>query len=514
MAVLDRGRNVVVLRIVYDGPAGAGKTTSVRALGERLGRPCHTPEQAGERTLFFDWLDYTGGIFEGFQLRCQVVSVPGQAVLEKRREYLLGTADAVVYVSSLNEFDLADRVLALEALQAQLAAQGRGPIGVVLQANKRDRVDAAPTSAIREALSKLDLRVAIVESTATQGGGVREAFVFAVRLALDRVREQIQSGTLGEGAVDVDDPDTLVELMRANDVSLEEPGIAAALARPTQTAAPRQETDEKHEPSTAESALVEVARGERSAKEWSGTHERVTSDRTTAPLPPDQTVPSGLIWPPIEGRLCLAEATASPPRLSHGKEGWRASTERGWRFHSHFSAVFADPEEGRGALIRLARAHGSHAGLLSAPRCVVLASDGAKRWRLWQIVKEGKSLRERLAATLDEQVAVRVAELLVDTANRLIELDALIRCVSSSTLRVTLDTAGVVAGGTRYVGLIPDGAPPEAPSRLSIEQELGPILGDWSTRRGEVIVALRQLGLSAQAGEASVTQRLGRLLEG
>ena len=81
MAILDREREVIVLRIVYDGRAGAGKTTTVRALGERLGRRVTTPEASGERTLFFDWADYTGGLFEGLQLRCQIVRFEFGAVL-------------------------------------------------------------------------------------------------------------------------------------------------------------------------------------------------------------------------------------------------------------------------------------------------------------------------------------------------------------------------------------------------------------------------------------------------
>ena len=75
MATLDKQRDLVVVRIVYDGPPMSGKTTSVRALAEGLGRPAETPDEVNGRTLFFDWVDYVGGMFEGHRIRCQIVTV-------------------------------------------------------------------------------------------------------------------------------------------------------------------------------------------------------------------------------------------------------------------------------------------------------------------------------------------------------------------------------------------------------------------------------------------------------
>src|SRR5687767_2395674 len=99
MAVIDSTQDALVVRIVYDGPPMAGKTTSLRTLAAKLGSPLQTPAEIDGRTLYFDWLDYTGGLFEGRRIRCQIVSVPGQASLASRRRALLETADAVVFVS-------------------------------------------------------------------------------------------------------------------------------------------------------------------------------------------------------------------------------------------------------------------------------------------------------------------------------------------------------------------------------------------------------------------------------
>ena len=99
MAVIDPRNETVVIRVVYDGAPMAGKTTSLRALGNGLSAGVVSPAEMGGRTLYFDWLDYTGGLFEGRRIRCQVISVPGQATLAPRRRRLLESADVIVFVS-------------------------------------------------------------------------------------------------------------------------------------------------------------------------------------------------------------------------------------------------------------------------------------------------------------------------------------------------------------------------------------------------------------------------------
>src|SRR3954469_21794785 len=112
MAVLDPERNAVVIRIVYDGPPHAGKTTSVKALARSLMRTVDTPLEAAGRTMFFDWMEYTGGLFEGHQIRCQIVSVPGQPDLAARRRALLESADVVVFVADTSDRASVERSVA------------------------------------------------------------------------------------------------------------------------------------------------------------------------------------------------------------------------------------------------------------------------------------------------------------------------------------------------------------------------------------------------------------------
>src|SRR5688500_16404177 len=138
MAVIDPKDDCVVIRVVYDGAPMAGKTTSVAPLGRGLGAGVYSPAERDGRTLYLDWLGYTGGLFEGRLIRCQTVSVPGQATLAPRRRRLLESADVVVFVGDSTPAGCeADRRY-LGALRGVLDGLGGPPIGIVLQANKRD----------------------------------------------------------------------------------------------------------------------------------------------------------------------------------------------------------------------------------------------------------------------------------------------------------------------------------------------------------------------------------------
>ena len=109
MPTYDARLNRVVVRVVYDGVAYAGKTTNIAQLSALFAfqrAPVHTPSELRGRTLFFDWLQLQAGSVCGYPLLCQVLTVPGQAVLAPRRRHLLETADVIVHVCESTEVSL------------------------------------------------------------------------------------------------------------------------------------------------------------------------------------------------------------------------------------------------------------------------------------------------------------------------------------------------------------------------------------------------------------------------
>lgn len=471
MAVIDPRSDAVVIRVVYDGPPMAGKTTSVRALARGLGAPVVAPEEIDGRTLFFDWLDYTGGLFEGRRIRCQIVSVPGQATLASRRRRLVESADVVVFVGdSAPQEQLATQSY-LEGLRSVLDGREGPPIGIVLQANKRDRPEAVSLDVLRALAERAGGRIAVVESVATEGTGIREAFVFAVRLALDRVRELMRVGRLPNAPPAIDSaPDLLAQLQNHDGASLElaaSGGLRHTRLHEVQESGwatraleqvVRENTSAPPRASIWAAAPAAEAVAEKSASLQAAVATPSRDDASTGvePWVPTGDLPSGMIWPPVNGRLVLHRATSAPVRLRRQVNGDWVGTAGDWHMHSPADARFDQLAHGHGALVNWARMHAASAHVISNERCIVLCNDGTGHFRLWQIVKLERSLRDQLDADLRSGPQATAKSLLALTRAFLLAAE---RFASAACwLPLNLRNVGALPGGSRYLGHMPDPA--------------------------------------------------------
>jgi signal recognition particle receptor subunit beta len=395
MATFDPQRGWIVVRIVYDGAALAGKTTSLRALGECLGRPLFSGDEAEGRTLYLDWLDFVGGRFEDGPIRCQVVTVPGQLSLARRRRWLLEGADAVVLVADSTTTAWSETRRAVDSLLAAIGERDP-PVGLIVQANKRDHPAALPLADLQRELAGAGA-VALMETVASEGHGIRETFVFAVRLALDRVRELERRGELPREVPDIDSGEELLAALRAAEAA--EPGVPAARPAAIPTIEP-------------EHALAELtAPGARSPS------------LPTTPRLPTSDVPSGGVWPPVEGRIVLHEAERSHPTPASREGGdWQAGDHR-WQWHSYREDVFGSAAEARAALLQWARWHAGAHRLLSTPRAIALCEGVPGGWRLWQVVGRVGTLADQVRAAIAAGDAMEIASHLLAAARALLAAD-------------------------------------------------------------------------------------------
>lgn len=195
MAFFDPVEQRICLRIVYDGIACAGKTTNLKMLSglftTRRATEFYSPGELGGRTLYFDWVQIMAGSVCGLPLMCQVISVPGQLVFTPRRRHLLTLADAIVFVSDSSSAGV-ERGRAAMQLLDEIAIGRRLPI--LVQANKQDQPDALSGAALLERLERPELHV--VEATATEGIGVIDTFLNAVRLASLSLTKEHNVGSL------------------------------------------------------------------------------------------------------------------------------------------------------------------------------------------------------------------------------------------------------------------------------------------------------------------------------
>lgn len=456
MPFIDAQTGSLTLRIVYDGPPLAGKTTSVKSLAQHVRgtRGFTSPAEAEGRTLYFDWLEFVGGEYGGKELHVHVISVPGQSELRHRRNYLIDQADAVVFVADTRDGRFGP-ALELFAELAPLVRAQEPPVGLVFQANKRDAPDALDMAIVRGMLTRFG-RVTLVDSVATDGAGIRDAFAMALRHALDRTQLLVDSRALQVSDQDFLSADELLGRLQDLDEEAVAPGVYG------------HERVGEFEFSGSPSELDEVAGGPAGEVEWVPGREQVFT--------PDAKLPSGQIWPPVDGRAIVHEASGCglvPVRTASGD--WWASTG-GWRFHSWGGAVYGDLTTARSRLIEWARTHAVGSEFLSDDRALMLAPVGDSQFRLWQLVRVFPSLREGM---LGDGTAAEFAVKLREAAQHLLRARAALAALRLN-LRCSLWTIGQNdKHQTVFVGLMPsptESVRPDLEGASLIERELLPII--------------------------------------
>jgi len=224
MAIIDTQRNVVVVRIVYEGPPLSGKTTSIHALSNLLGRTTEVFSLAASAgpPLDLDWMEYIGGFFRGYSISCQIISLPGQLPVEACRHFLLRSADAVIFVLDASEENPEIPLIYFKNLRDILAQNVDTPaVKTLIQANKQDKTNVLPVTQWQARFFKDYPEVRVIETTATLAKGIRESFVFAVRFAIDRASELLATGQLAYDKFDLIDKQELLltlQNMLATDV--------------------------------------------------------------------------------------------------------------------------------------------------------------------------------------------------------------------------------------------------------------------------------------------------------
>jgi signal recognition particle receptor subunit beta len=211
MAIIDPKRGVIVIRIVYDGPPDAGKTTTIQALAKSFGKDnIYSPQESSGQTLHFDWMEYSGGFFKGYGICSQIITVPGQLAGHEYRRFLLTLADAVIFVLNANHNADHQTTLAYFQELQQLLSQSAEPlVKTIIQANQQDKIGALSSEQVNQVLFHDYRDIKIIESSALLGKGIREPFVLGVRHALERAAVLLEKKQLAYGAADINSGEEL-----------------------------------------------------------------------------------------------------------------------------------------------------------------------------------------------------------------------------------------------------------------------------------------------------------------
>ncbi|UCH21966.1 MAG: GTPase domain-containing protein [Deltaproteobacteria bacterium] len=144
MAFINPKKKEVQVKIVYYGPGRGGKTTNLeyiyKKFRERIKTEMVTIKTHGDRTLFFDFLPFDIGKVNGYDIKIQLYTVPGQVKYNATRRLVLRGADGIVFVADAMAVRREKNILSLKNLQENLANYKKSifKIPIVLQYNKID----------------------------------------------------------------------------------------------------------------------------------------------------------------------------------------------------------------------------------------------------------------------------------------------------------------------------------------------------------------------------------------
>jgi signal recognition particle receptor subunit beta len=192
---------IVQLKFVYYGPAVCGKTTNLQMLhaaaSARHRGELITVNSQQERTILFDLLPLRGVGFHGFDVRFQLVAVPGQAPYAATRRLVMRGTDAVVFVANSAADRLDENCASYVEMCENLKAIGRDPdtLPLVFQYNKRDLPEISSVEQLGIALNQRG--VPELEAVAFRGDGVLETIGTLMASTMAELTTRYQSMALG-----------------------------------------------------------------------------------------------------------------------------------------------------------------------------------------------------------------------------------------------------------------------------------------------------------------------------
>jgi mutual gliding-motility protein MglA len=178
MVELNHRERTIKVKLVYYGPPVGGKTTNLQVLHrcadvKRRG-DLISINSAQDRTILFDLLPLRTPGFRGFDLRLQVLAVPGQPMYSATRRLCLKGADSLVFVanSALDRWE--ENIQSLREMTQNLLAHHLDPTAMplVFQYNKRDLPQVLEIEALDRALNAR--KAEVVPAVAVRGEGVLE----------------------------------------------------------------------------------------------------------------------------------------------------------------------------------------------------------------------------------------------------------------------------------------------------------------------------------------------------
>jgi GTPase SAR1 family protein len=200
MAFVNLKEKEIHGKIVYYGPGRGGKTSNLeyihRKFANRIKTEMVTVKTHGDRTLFFDFLPFDIGLINGFNVKIQLYTVPGQIKYNATRKLVLRGVDGIVFVADAMAVQREKNILSLKDLQQNLHEYKKSihKIPFVMQYNKIDLkeqgIPLLPLATLERDLNS-KLKKTSFMSSAALGTNVIETLKRIISLTVTSIKKDL-----------------------------------------------------------------------------------------------------------------------------------------------------------------------------------------------------------------------------------------------------------------------------------------------------------------------------------
>jgi len=148
MATINLKDKSIRIKLVYYGPGRSGKTTNIEYIYKKIQEKEDHNQKGklvsidtnGDRTIFFDFFPIELGKINGFDLKLQLYTTPGQVKYEFTRRLVLKGVDGIVFVADSIASRQEANIQSFENLKENLAFHNQtiDDVKIAFQWNKRD----------------------------------------------------------------------------------------------------------------------------------------------------------------------------------------------------------------------------------------------------------------------------------------------------------------------------------------------------------------------------------------
>ena len=215
MVELNQRDRTIKIKIVYYGPPVGGKTTNLKVLHQgaywsRRGELISV-NSAQDRTILFDFMPLKTSGFRGFDVKLQLIGVPGQAVYASSRRVALKATDGVVFVANSANDRFQENQQSYKEMVQNLSLYQINPLTIplVLQYNKRDLPAVLDVASLDNGLNQR--KVTSIPAVASRGEGVLETFKVILLATIQDLSKRFRTIEMGSGQTPQDWVDETIQ---------------------------------------------------------------------------------------------------------------------------------------------------------------------------------------------------------------------------------------------------------------------------------------------------------------